>query len=109
MLVNHQILLPLHAPILLKMIKSIKEILVDFPVQNIIPRKDLQLLNALPQLLQGPVRSPSPVNAKEQRDRPEWEPNYFPLPRDAKQWFQDLYTQQVVVMCLWVDDEGVHR
>ena len=68
----YTILIPLYISIPLEVLEPIQEILVDIPIQNVIPRNNLQLLDAPPQLVQGLVPIPSRATTMEQRDRCGW-------------------------------------
>ena len=100
--------LPLYISILLEVIKSFQEILVDIPIQNIISHHNLQLLDAPPQPLRDPGWVAFQAIPKEQRDGLEWEPCHFPHLRDAEKWSQNPRSHKESTR-VWADDEGVYR
>ena len=104
----HIVSVPLYISILLEVIKSIQEILVDIPIQNIISHNNLQPLNAPPQPLRDPDRVAFQAIPKEQRDGFEWEPCLFPHLRDVEKWLQNprIHLESIRVCA---DDEGVYR
>ena len=82
--IQYSILIPMHIPILLKVLKPIQEILVSISIQ-IMVHNNLQPPNAPPQLV-----NLVPWPGEEQQYGTEWEPDRFPLLRSPEERYQDI-------------------